>query len=113
MRPSTRLMGLAIAAFVVAMLAIAIEALPNETGLILFGILGVMLAADLMLSRARGGVAIVTSLMAVIMAAMSGIIGGEVVLLGLIALGHGVAVNALQALGIDLASVSRMTILIT
>ena len=38
------------------------------------------------LSRVRGGIAIVTSLMAVIMAAMSGIIGGEVVLLGLIAL---------------------------
>jgi TRAP-type mannitol/chloroaromatic compound transport system permease large subunit len=38
------------------------------------------------LSRARGGIAIVTSVMAVIMAAMSGIIGGEVVLLGLIAL---------------------------
>ena len=38
------------------------------------------------LSRVRGGVAIVTSIMAVIMAAMSGIIGGEVVLLGLIAL---------------------------
>ena len=38
------------------------------------------------LNRARGGVAIVTSIMAVIMAAMSGIIGGEVVLLGLIAL---------------------------
>lgn len=38
------------------------------------------------LSRSRGGIAIVTSLMAVIMAAMSGIIGGEVVLLGLIAL---------------------------
>ncbi len=38
------------------------------------------------LSRTRGGVAIVTSVMAVIMAAMSGIIGGEVVLLGLIAL---------------------------
>ena len=41
---------------------------------------------DFWLSRARGGIAIVTSLMAVIMAAMSGIIGGEVVLLGLIAL---------------------------
>ncbi len=41
---------------------------------------------DFWLSRVRGGVAIVTSLMAVIMAAMSGIIGGEVVLLGLIAL---------------------------
>jgi len=41
---------------------------------------------NLWLSRTRGGIAIVTSLMAVIMAAMSGIIGGEVVLLGLIAL---------------------------
>lgn len=38
------------------------------------------------LSNVRGGIAIVTSVMAVIMAAMSGIIGGEVVLLGLIAL---------------------------
>lgn len=38
------------------------------------------------LNRTRGGIAIVTSLMAVVMAAMSGIIGGEVVLLGLIAL---------------------------
>ncbi|MEO1493699.1 MAG: TRAP transporter large permease subunit [Pseudomonadota bacterium] len=38
------------------------------------------------LDRTRGGIAIVTSIMAVIMAAMSGIIGGEVVLLGLIAL---------------------------
>ena len=38
------------------------------------------------LSNVRGGIAIVTSIMAVIMAAMSGIIGGEVVLLGLIAL---------------------------
>jgi len=38
------------------------------------------------MSRMRGGIAIVTSIMAVIMAAMSGIIGGEVVLLGLIAL---------------------------
>ena len=43
-------------------------------------------ALDFWLSRVRGGVAIVTSLMAVLMAAMSGIIGGEVVLLGLIAL---------------------------
>ncbi|MCY3880338.1 MAG: TRAP transporter large permease subunit [Rhodobacteraceae bacterium] len=41
---------------------------------------------DYWLSGVRGGIAIVTSLMAVIMAAMSGIIGGEVVLLGLIAL---------------------------
>jgi len=38
------------------------------------------------LAKTRGGIAIVTSIMAVIMAAMSGIIGGEVVLLGLIAL---------------------------
>ena len=38
------------------------------------------------MNRTRGGIAIVTSIMAVIMAAMSGIIGGEVVLLGLIAL---------------------------
>ena len=41
---------------------------------------------NMWLSRTRGGIAIVTSIMAVIMAAMSGIIGGEVVLLGLIAL---------------------------
>ena len=41
---------------------------------------------DYWLSRVRGGIAIITSLMAVILAAMSGIIGGEVVLLGLIAL---------------------------
>ncbi|UWQ16442.1 TRAP transporter large permease subunit [Jannaschia sp. M317] len=38
------------------------------------------------MNRMRGGIAVVTSIMAVIMAAMSGIIGGEVVLLGLIAL---------------------------
>jgi len=38
------------------------------------------------MSGLRGGIAVVTSLMAVLMAAMSGIIGGEVVLLGLIAL---------------------------
>jgi TRAP-type mannitol/chloroaromatic compound transport system permease large subunit len=41
---------------------------------------------DFWMSRMRGGIAIVTSLMAVLMAAMSGIIGGAVVLLGLIAL---------------------------
>ena len=41
---------------------------------------------NIWLSRTRGGIAIVTSLMAVVMAAMSGIIGGEIVLLGLIAL---------------------------
>ena len=43
-------------------------------------------ALNIWLSKTRGGIAIVTSIMAVIMAAMSGIIGGEVVLLGLIAL---------------------------
>ena len=41
---------------------------------------------DVWLSRTRGGIAVVTAVMAVVMAAMSGIIGGEVVLLGLIAL---------------------------
>ncbi|WP_298261149.1 TRAP transporter large permease subunit [uncultured Litoreibacter sp.] len=41
---------------------------------------------NIWLNHTRGGIAIVTSIMAVIMAAMSGIIGGEVVLLGLIAL---------------------------
>lgn len=41
---------------------------------------------NLWLSRTRGGIAIVTAIMAIIMAAMSGIIGGEIVLLGLIAL---------------------------
>ena len=41
---------------------------------------------DVWLNRTRGGVAVVTALMAIVMAAMSGIIGGEVVLLGLIAL---------------------------
>lgn len=38
------------------------------------------------MNRTRGGIAVVTAVMAIIMAAMSGIIGGEVVLLGLIAL---------------------------
>ena len=41
---------------------------------------------NIWMNRTRGGVAVVTALMAVVMAAMSGIIGGEVVLLGLIAL---------------------------
>ena len=41
---------------------------------------------DSWMSRTRGGIAVVTALMAIVMAAMSGIIGGEVVLLGLIAL---------------------------
>jgi tripartite ATP-independent transporter DctM subunit len=38
------------------------------------------------LRKTRGGVGVVTAIMATIMAAMSGIIGGEIVLLGLIAL---------------------------
>lgn len=41
---------------------------------------------NIWMSRTRGGIAVVTALMAIVMAAMSGIIGGEVVLLGLIAL---------------------------
>lgn len=41
---------------------------------------------NIWMNRTRGGIAVVTALMAVVMAAMSGIIGGEVVLLGLIAL---------------------------
>ncbi|MCC2663668.1 MAG: siaT 17 [Geminicoccaceae bacterium] len=43
-------------------------------------------ALNVWLSRMRGGVAVVTMVMAIIMAAMSGIIGGEIVLLGLVAL---------------------------
>ena len=43
-------------------------------------------ALNLLLCRIRGGVAVTTAGMAVIMAAMSGIIGGEIVLLGLVAL---------------------------
>jgi tripartite ATP-independent transporter DctM subunit len=43
-------------------------------------------ALNVWLYRVRGGVAVVTTLMAIIMAAMSGIIGGEIVLLGLVAL---------------------------
>ena len=43
-------------------------------------------ALSITLGKVRGGVAIVTTVMAVIMAAMSGIIGGEIVLLGLVAL---------------------------
>ena len=41
---------------------------------------------NIWLRHARGGIAVVTAIMAIIMAAMSGIIGGEVVLLGLVAL---------------------------
>lgn len=43
-------------------------------------------ALDAWLRRVRGGVGVVTMVMAIIMAAMSGIIGGEIVLLGLVAL---------------------------
>ena len=43
-------------------------------------------ALNVWLRRTRGGIAVVTAVMAIIMAAMSGIIGGEVVLLGLVAL---------------------------
>ncbi|MCX8101540.1 MAG: TRAP transporter large permease subunit, partial [Geminicoccaceae bacterium] len=43
-------------------------------------------ALDAWLRRVRGGVGVVTMVMAIIMAAMSGIIGGELVLLGLVAL---------------------------
>ncbi|MEP0941147.1 MAG: TRAP transporter large permease subunit [Rhizobiaceae bacterium] len=43
-------------------------------------------ALSQLLGRARGGVAVATSLLAVVLAALSGIIGGEIVLLGLVAL---------------------------
>ena len=65
------------------------------------------------LNRTRGGIAIVTSIMAVIMAAMSGIIGGEVVLLGLIlhkeyALFYTASVRILASFGSRaLAAISR------
>ena len=55
MRPSTRCMWLAIAAFAVATLAIGLDALPDATGLWLFGALGMLMLADILLSRARGG----------------------------------------------------------
>jgi uncharacterized protein (DUF58 family) len=51
-------MWLAFGAFAVAMLAIAIDALPDETGLYLFATLGLVLIADIFLSRARGGWAV-------------------------------------------------------
>jgi TRAP-type mannitol/chloroaromatic compound transport system permease large subunit len=51
---------------------------------------GMYTSLNVWLSGVRGGIAIVTSVMAVIMAAMSGIIGGEVVLLG----AHRIAANA-------------------
>ena len=43
-------------------------------------------ALNTLLRRLRGGVAIATTILSVIMAAMSGIIGGEIILLGLVAL---------------------------
>ena len=55
MRPSTRLMALGIGAFAVSMLAISIEPLPDELGLYLWAGLGIWLAADILLSRARAG----------------------------------------------------------
>ena len=54
-------------------------------------------ALNLAMGRMRGGVAIVTTVMAVIMAAMSGIIGGEIVLLGLVALPADAAPRLQQA----------------
>ena len=55
---------------------------------------------NMWLSRTRGGIAIVTSIMAIVMAAMSGIIGGEVVLLGLIALPQMLRLGYNQSLAI-------------
>ena len=55
MRPSTRLMVLAIVAFAVSMLAIAIEPVPDELGLFIWAGIGVLLAADIAISRARAG----------------------------------------------------------
>ncbi|MFK8036387.1 MAG: TRAP transporter large permease subunit [Hyphomicrobiales bacterium] len=43
-------------------------------------------ALNQLLGRARGGVAVATAVLAVILASMSGIVGGEIVLLGLVAL---------------------------
>ncbi len=65
------------------------------------------------LNRTRGGIAIVTSIMAVIMAAMSGIIGGEVVLLGLIALPQMLRLgyNQNMAIGVICASGSLGTMI--
>ena len=63
-------------------LFIFMAAVPERSGIAK----GMYTSLNVWLSGVRGGIAIVTSVMAVIMAAMSGIIGGEVVLLGLIAL---------------------------
>ncbi|MEM1160791.1 MAG: DUF58 domain-containing protein [Pseudomonadota bacterium] len=58
MRPSTRLMVLAIVAFAVSMIAIAVDVLPDETGLYLYGVLGLLIAGDILISRARSGWAV-------------------------------------------------------
>ncbi|MEM7058783.1 MAG: DUF58 domain-containing protein [Pseudomonadota bacterium] len=58
MRPSTRLMVLAIGAFAVSMLAIAVDRMPDATGLYLFGALGLFVVADIFISRARGSWAV-------------------------------------------------------
>ena len=65
------------------------------------------------MSGLRGGIAVVTSIMAVIMAAMSGIIGGEVVLLGLIALPQMLRLgyNQNMAIGVICASGSLGTMI--
>lgn len=55
MRPSTRCMWLAIAVFAVSTVAIGLDALPDETGLWLFGGLGLLMLADIALSRERRG----------------------------------------------------------
>lgn len=55
MRPSVRLMWLALAAFAVSMLAIAVDFLPDETGLWLFGALGAAVVLDVWLSRGSSG----------------------------------------------------------
>ncbi|MEM9140661.1 MAG: DUF58 domain-containing protein [Pseudomonadota bacterium] len=58
MRPSTRLMVLAIGAFAVSMLAISVEAIPDMTGLILFAAIGGLVVLDIVISRARGAWAV-------------------------------------------------------
>ena len=58
MRPSTRLMALAIGAFAVSMLAIAVDRMPDQTGLVLFGLLAVFVVVDVFISRARGSWAV-------------------------------------------------------
>lgn len=77
-------MPLGMASAVLAVLVMVLRFEPTLlTDYVLISIPLFILMASLL---ERSGIAIVTSVMAVIMAAMSGIIGGEVVLLGLIAL---------------------------